>query len=189
MGTGGSMSNNNQQYAIIEIPPPGVYRDAIKADAIVIGPLDEAMTAIKQSVSAQAMLRRLDEGQKEAARTEQQQAETRTRQILTFCDSVGKLSRRMDQFEAELAIKRALAAEEQERKDTLRIRHRIEAALDDLHSNTGDLSPLPDPSDPDASLTDDQEGFATRQEPDPANLAHPPIEEHPQPLAVQLNEA
>ena len=103
------MTNNNQ-VAVIPVPPPGHYRDAIMSDAIAVSPLDEYFQGLQQSTAHAAMLKRLDEGERQQAATERQQAETRTRQILTFADSVAKLSRRMDSYEAELAIRKQRAA-------------------------------------------------------------------------------
>jgi hypothetical protein len=159
--------------------------------------MDEAMQSIRQSVAHTAMLRRLDEGERQAAATERRQEETRTRQILTFTDSVAKLSRRMDHYEAKLAVKQQQAAEEERKADEETTRQRINSALDDLHSheNTGDLSPLPPKEE---QQQDDDQGLLPRElsekvppggpanYPEPEDLAHPPADPHPQPTAISL---
>jgi hypothetical protein len=185
------MSNNNQ-FAIVPVPHhPGHAKDYIQSESILIGPMSEALQGIRDSVAHTAMLRRLDEGQKEAARVERTQAATRIANCAMLVDGLDRLSARLDSYEAELAIRREREAEEAARKDVLRIRHRLEAALDDLHQNTGDLSPLPDPSDPDASLLDDQltTTIGTRSANSPSELDSPPDPKQVgQPIAVQLNE-
>jgi len=189
------MTNNNQ-FAIVPVPQhPGHASDFVKSDAILVGPFDEAMLAIKNSVSAQALCRRIDEGQRVAAATERQQQENRTRQILTFCDSVGRLKRRLDQYEAELAIQREREAEEAARQDELRIKHKIDALPDpDDPKSWGDLStPIPPPEkhEPD-SLGDLPEGVL-EQAPSSGGFANYPTMENPpkkqvsQPISVSLN--
>jgi hypothetical protein len=189
---------NNQQFAIVPVPAhPGYAKDFVNSDAILIGPMDEAMQSIRQSVAHTAMLRRIDEGERQAAATGRQQEQNRKQQILTFCDSVAKLSRRMDHYEAELAIKQQRAADKKATADEETTRQRIEAALDDLHSheNTGDLSPLHPKEE---QQTDDEEGDLPREleegAPAPSgNFAQPedPASPHdpkqaPQPTSVSF---
>ena len=180
--------SDQQQYAVLALPPPGSYRNSILSDALAVGDLNEYLQGLQQSVAHTAMIKRLDEGAREAIRTERRQAVTRTAQTAILADSITRLSGRLDAFEARRDEEKRQRQEAEEKADAAARAKRIQSALDDLHQNTGDLSPLP-PKDPNASLTDDQQGVATRQEPDIKNLAHPPIEKHPQPLAVQLNEA
>jgi hypothetical protein len=178
--------SNTDQFAIIEIPPHGAYRNAIQADAILIGPLSEAMLALKDSMSSRALVRRLDEGERVQAATERQQQQNRTRQILTFCDAVTKLSKRLDSFEVEQAIRKQRIAEEQERQDRLRIRHRLDKLPDpDTPENWGELGePIPA-----KTTVEDQVGFASRPVNDPSELAYPPQPKQVgQPISVSLNE-
>jgi hypothetical protein len=136
---------DQQQFAIVPVPAhPGLVRDYITSEAPVIGPWAEAMWAVQDSVSHTSMLRRLDEGQRQAVATERKQLENRTRQILTFCDSVNKLSRRIANYEAEMAIRKQRAADEAEREKQERIQSELDALPDpdDPHS-WGELTPHP----------------------------------------------
>ena len=142
--------SNNQQFAIVPVPShPGHAKDYIQSDSILIGPMSECLEGIRQSISHNALIRRLDEGRKEAARVERQQEENRIRQTLTFCDSVAKLSRRIDAYEAELALRKQREADAAEQKE----QEHIQAQLDEL----------PNPDDP-----------QDVPEPDPASKGYPP---------------
>jgi hypothetical protein len=185
--------SNTDQFAIIEIPPHGAYRRAIQADAILVGPFSEAMLALRDSTSAQALCRRLDEGARVAACTEQQQQDNRTRQVLSFCDSVNKLSKRLDTFEVEQAIRRQREEEEQERQDRLRIKHRLdELPNPDAPETWGELGvPIPAKTtvEDQVGLPDDPPPAGNFTEPDPEDLAYPyDPKQVNQPTAVQLNE-
>jgi hypothetical protein len=187
-----SSMSNTDQFAIIEVPRYGAYRDAIKADAILVGPFSEAMLALRDSTSSLALARRLDEGQKEAARTERRQEENRTRQVLSFCDSVSKLSKRLDNFELEQAIKRQREEEEAARKDRLRIKHRLdELPNPDAPETWGELGiPIPAKTtvEDQVGLPDDPPPAGNFTEPDPEALAYPyDPKQVNQPTAVQLN--
>jgi hypothetical protein len=132
------------------------------------------------------MLRRLDEGQKEAARVERTQSTTRIANCAMLVDGLDRVSRRLDAYVAEFAIKQQQAEEEAERKDTLRIRRELDALPDpDTPENWGELgTPIPAKQE-----LDDQEGFATRPEPDSDDLAYPrQPKQVGQPISVQLNE-
>src|SRR6516225_1050429 len=123
---------SEEQFAIVPVPAhPGHALDFVQSDSILIGPMSECLEGIRQSVAHTAMLRRLDEGQKEAERVERTQAATRIANCAMLVDGLDRIARRLDSYEAELAIRREREAEEAARKDVLRIRHRLEAALDD----------------------------------------------------------
>jgi hypothetical protein len=192
------------RVAVIPVPPPGHYRDAILSDAIAVSPLSEYFEGLQQSTAHQALLRRLDEGQKEAARVERQQEQNRIRQTLTLCDSVAKLSRRMDAYSAELAIQRQREADEAEREE----QERIQRTLDQLpdpddptqHVPGGELSPVPPkPQEDDEGQGDlprslekgtpPPTGNFTELEPvqDPAEGGYPPKSKQvPPPTAVSF---
>jgi hypothetical protein len=183
------------KFAIVPVPDhTGPARDFVQADSILIGDMAEAMLALRDSVSAQALLRRLDEGERVHAAVERQQAATRIANCAMLVDGLDRLSARLDSYEAELAIKHQRAIDEQEREE----QERIERALDALpdpddpaqHSPGGDLHAVPS-----AKVEPDQGALPTElQQPGnfiepegPEALAHPfDPKQVPQPTAVSL---
>jgi hypothetical protein len=177
--------SNQQQYAAVPLPPPGSYRDSILRDAYAVGSLDEYFAGLQQSVAHQSMLRRLEEGARVHAAVERTQAATRIANCAMLVDGLDRIARRLDSFEAEVAIRRQRAAFAAEREEQERIR----AALDQLpdiddpaaqHIPGGELHELPP-----VPVQEDQ-GDLPRElhagapphsgnftEPDPAALGHP----------------
>jgi hypothetical protein len=150
----------------------------------MIGPMSECLEGIRQSVAHTAMLRRLDEGERQAAATEHLQEQVRKQQILTFCDSVGKLARRIDSYEAELAIRKRRAAADAEREE----QEHIQRTLDQLpdpddptqHTPGGELSPLPPkPQDDDEGQGDLPRSLEKGAPPPSGNFATPEPEADP----------
>ena len=136
---------STDRVAVIPVPGPGSYRDSILSDAIAVGDLNEYLLGLQQSVAHTAMLKRIDEGVRAHAATERLQEQARKQLILSYCDSVDKFARRLDAYEAEQAIRQQQEAEEQERQDRLRIKHKIDALPDpDRSENWGELGvPIP----------------------------------------------
>ena len=190
--------SNNQQYATLLLPSAGARRDSLLADAISVGPLDEYFRGLQQSVASDAMFKRLDEGQRVAAAVERKQALARAAHAAILADSVERLARRLDSYEAELAIRRQRAADAAEREEQERIARALDALPDPddpaQHYPGGELHSLP------AKPVEDQ-GDLPRElhkgspphsgnfvEPDPDKLAHPYDDPKlvPQPTAISL---
>ena len=101
---------------------------------------------------------------------------------MELIDSLHKLTRRMDAYEAELAIKQQRAADKKAKADAKAkadeeaTRERIQAALDDLHENTGDLHPLPPKQEQDESEGDLPRELTEKNTPPPSGnfAAEPP---------------
>ena len=171
--------SNNQQFAIVPVPShPGHAKDYIQSDSILIGPMSECLEGIRQSVAHTAMLRRLDEGQKEAERVERTQAATRIANCAMLVDGLDRIARRLDSYEAELAIKKQREADAAEQEE----QERIQAALDELpdpddptqHMPGGELSPLqPKPQDDDEGQGDLPRELEKGAPPPIGNLAEP----------------
>jgi hypothetical protein len=187
------------KFAIVPVPDhTGPARDFVQADSILIGDMAEAMLALKDSVSAKALLRRLDESERAHAAVERTQAATRIANCAMLVDGLDRLSARLDSYEAELAIKHQRAIDEQEREE----QERIERALDALpdpddpsqHYPSGELHSLPAvPVQDQGDLPNElQEGAPPHSgnftEPDPDKLAHPydDPKQVNQPTAVSL---
>jgi hypothetical protein len=178
------------KFAIVRYPDtPGYALDYIQANSLVVGPLREMLENIQQSVARADAEARLEAAKSRQAATDQAQALTRAKQVALAMGALESLVKRMDALEAKEAEEERQRQEAEEKADNEARLKRIQSSLDDLYANSGELRPLAPSTDPEATPLDDQTTVATRSEPDPEDLAHPPIEEHPQPLAVQLNEA
>jgi hypothetical protein len=192
--------SNNQQYATLLLPSAGARRDSLLADAISVGPLDEYFRGLQQSVASDAMLKRLDEGQRVAAEVERKQAVARAAHAAILADSVERLARRLDSYEAELAIRRQRAADAAEREEQERIQRELDSLPDPddpaLHYPGGELHSLPPPAKATAEDQGDlpsevHEGAPPHSgnftEPDPVTLGNPyDPKQVPQPTAVSL---
>jgi hypothetical protein len=132
------MSGPDERFAIVPVPPVG----PAPAESIVIGPMSEVMTYIRQSIPRIEEEQRLAQAKEDAEETERHQAEVRECAAQMLADGLTHLSNRLDAFET-----RKQEREEQARRDE------EEAEAEAIEEY---IASLPDPEDPQA-LSDDGE--------------------------------
>jgi hypothetical protein len=135
------MTNPDDRFAIIRVPPPGSQRDAILSGAIMVGSLDAVLEPLPstraRADAISSMYRVADsaveaEQRRDAARDQQREAEAKRDAALAqrVTDALTRLSARLDALEEHHARQRA--------EDKAR---RIRDALSDL---PGGLAPSDD---------------------------------------------
>jgi hypothetical protein len=150
----------DDQFAIVRVPPPGLTRNSILHDAIMVGNLNAVLEQLPstraRADAIQSMYRVADsaveaEQRRDAARDQQREAEAKrdTALVQRLSDAIGNLSARIDAMEEYQA--RQVAADKA---------RRIRDALSDLpghvpdgdgheetiHATEGGLSPLLPPA-------------------------------------------
>src|SRR5262245_16147217 len=128
-------TSSPERFAIVEIPhgtPPAI--------SLIVGPLDMLMEQLPDTRARADALARLDAARLDAAQISQVQNVTRALQVAAFCDSVTRVSRRLDAFAARRAERVRAEGDEREAEE--------ERAIEDA------LSKMPDPEQPHGWATD-----------------------------------
>jgi hypothetical protein len=132
------------RFAIIPVSP-----GPAPADAIVVGPYNEVMEYIPQSVARNDALEKLEHARFTVDQIAAMQQKTRAVQATMLCDSLNHLSARLDSFLTRRADAEREEARAREEAEQQRIQDEL-ASLPDPdtpdplgHQNTGDLHALP----------------------------------------------
>jgi hypothetical protein len=132
-------------FAITPVPPGHTAPE----EAIIVGPYNEVLTYIPQSVARQDAIEELEKARFTADQIASMQQKTRAVQVSMLTDSVNHLCARLDSLLTRRDEQRRLDAEREEEEEQQRIQAELDAlpdpdAPDPLgHQNTADLHALP----------------------------------------------
>jgi hypothetical protein len=147
------MSEPAEQFALVPLPPPGAERDAMTANAIMVGDMSavtEPILSSKAREATEALLNAaadaVEHEQRLARQRKRQEAEARADAIQRLCSGIAKMAQRLDAHEQ---TRRAAARE---------ARHQARADIE---------ASLPDPDEPGtrAEIPNVNPGFAPKHEP------------------------
>jgi hypothetical protein len=145
------MSEPAEQFALVPLPPPGAERDAMTANAIMVGDMSAVTEPILSSTAREQTEALLEAAGNAIAEERRLVAQRQREEAAAYADAVQKLC------EGAAKMASRLDALERKRRDAVRQARRRERA--DIEAS------LPDPDNPDDPHTANAPGFGPEHEP------------------------